>query len=125
MPADALDTKNFSSPLCRSRVTISQYGRVEGRCETMTHDYQRIGPTTLFAALDVAEGRLMGQCVNRHQESIKFLKLMDAETSPEPDPHLIVDNYATHKHPKVRSWLKRPRRFHLRFTPTRPPDRIW
>ena len=92
----------------------------KGRCGTMTHDYKRNGTTTLFAALDVAEGRLIGQCMNRHrhQEWIRFLKLIDAETPLELDLHLIVDNYATHKHPKVKSWLKRHRRFHMHFTPT-------
>jgi transposase len=92
----------------------------KGRCGTMTHDYKRNGTTTLFAALDVAEGRLIGKCMNRHrhQEWIKFLKLIDSETPRELDLHLIVDNYATHKHPKVKSWLKRHRRFHMHFTPT-------
>jgi len=92
----------------------------KGRCGTMTHDYKRNGTTTLFAALDVAEGRLIGQCMNRHrhQEWIKFLKLIDTETPTELDLHLIVDNYATHKHPKVKSWLKRHPRFHIHFTPT-------
>ena len=92
----------------------------KGRCGTMTHDYKRNGTTTLFAALDVAEGRLIGKCMNRHrhQEWIKFLKLIDAETPKALDLHLIVDNYATHKHPKVKSWLKRHRRFHMHFTPT-------
>ena len=92
----------------------------KGRCGTMTHDYRRNGTTTLFAALDVAEGRLIGKCMNRHrhQEWIKFLKLIDTETPKELDLHLIVDNYATHKHPKVKSWLKRHQRFHMHFTPT-------
>ena len=92
----------------------------KGRCGTMTHDYKRNGTTTLFAALDVAEGRLIGQCMNRHrhQEWIKFLKLIDSETPEALDLHLIVDNYATHKHPKVKSWLKRHSRFHVHFTPT-------
>ncbi len=92
----------------------------KGRCGTMTHDYKRNGTTTLFAALDVAEGRLIGKCMNRHrhQEWIKFLKLIDAETPKQLDLHLIVDNYATHKHPKVKSWLERHRRFHMHFTPT-------
>jgi transposase len=86
----------------------------------MTHDYKRNGTTTLFAALEVAEGRLIGTCMprHRHQEWIKFLKLIDAETPPDLDLHLIVDNYATHKHPKVQSWLKRHRRFHVHFIPT-------
>ena len=92
----------------------------KGRCGTMTHDYKRNGTTTLFAALDVAAGRLIGKCMNRHrhQEWIQFLKLIDAETPKELDLHLIVDNYATHKHPKVKSWLKRHSRFHMHFTPT-------
>jgi transposase len=92
----------------------------KGRCGTMTHDYKRNGTTTLFAALNVAEGRLIGKCMNRHrhQEWIKFLKLIDVETPVELDLHLIVDNYATHKHPKVKSWLKRHPRFHMHFTPT-------
>jgi len=92
----------------------------KGRCGTMTHDYKRNGTTTLFAALNVAEGKLIGKCMkrHRHQEWIKFLKLIDAETPEELDLHLIVDNYATHKHPKVKSWLKRHPRFHVHFTPT-------
>jgi transposase len=92
----------------------------KGRCGTMTHDYKRNGTTTLFAAINVAEGRLIGKCMkrHRHQEWIKFLKLIDAETPTELDLHLIVDNYATHKHPKVKSWLKRHPRFHVHFTPT-------
>jgi transposase len=91
-----------------------------GRCGTMTHDYKRHGTTTLFAAIEMTEGRLIGTCMSkhRHQEWIKFLKQIDAETPAELDLHLIVDNYATHKHPKVQSWLKRHRRFHIHFTPT-------
>jgi transposase len=91
-----------------------------GRCGTMTHDYKRNGTTTLFAALAVAEGKVIGTCMqkHRHQEWIKFLKLIDEETPPELDLHLIVDNYATHKHPKVQAWLKRHKRFHIHFTPT-------
>ena len=91
-----------------------------GRCGTMTHDYKRNGTTTLFAAIEMTEGRLIGTCMSkhRHQEWIKFLKQIDAETPAELDLHLIVDNYATHKHPKVQSWLKRHRRFHMHFTPT-------
>lgn len=92
----------------------------KGRCGTMTHDYVRNGTTTLFAALNVAEGKLIGTCMprHRHQEFIKFLRLLDAQTPADVDLHLIVDNYATHKHPRVRSWLKRHGRFHLHFTPT-------
>ena len=92
----------------------------KGRCGTMTHDYKRNGTTTLFAAIELAEGRLIGSCMqrHRHQEWIKFLKQIDAETPSELDLHLIVDNYATHKHPQVRAWLKRHPRFHIHFTPT-------
>lgn len=92
----------------------------KGRCGTMTHDYKRNGTTTLFAALELAEGRLIGTCMprHRHQEWLKFLKLIDAETPADLDLHLIVDNYATHKHPRVKTWLKRHPRFHLHFTPT-------
>lgn len=91
-----------------------------GRCGTMTHDYQRNGTTTLFAALELAEGKVIGACMNRHrhQEWIKFLRLIDEQTPADLDLHLIVDNYATHKHPKVKSWLKRHPRFHLHFIPT-------
>ncbi len=91
-----------------------------GRCGTMTHDYKRYGTTTLFAALELAEGRLIGMCQqrHRHQEWLKFLKKLDAETPSELDLHLIVDNYATHKHAKVKRWLTRHPRFHVHFTPT-------
>lgn len=92
----------------------------KGRCGTMTHDYKRNGTTTLFAAIDMAEGRVISTCMekHRHQEWIKFLKLIDQETPPDLDLHLIVDNYATHKHAKVKAWLKRHPRFHMHFTPT-------
>lgn len=87
---------------------------------TMTHDYKRNGTTTLFAALCVLTGHVISTCMprHRHQEWIRFLKLIDRETPAGMDLHLIVDNYATHKHPKVREWLKRHPRFHLHFTPT-------
>jgi transposase len=92
----------------------------KGRCGTMTHDYKRNGTTTLFAALEMAEGKLIGTCMprHRHQEWIKFLELIDQETPRELDLHLIVDNYSTHKHPKVVKWLKRHPRFHMHFIPT-------
>jgi transposase len=93
---------------------------VRGRCGTMTHDYKRNGTTTLFAAIDMARGHVIATCMkrHRHQEWIKFLAQIDAETPPELDLHVIADNYATHKHPKVQRWLKRHPRFHLHFTPT-------
>src|SRR5215218_9730569 len=92
----------------------------KGRCGTMTHDYKRHGTTTLFAALDVLEGRVIGQCMARHryQEFIRFLNKINRETPARRELHLIVDNYATHKHPKVRAWLERHKRFHFHFTPT-------
>jgi transposase len=88
--------------------------------ETRTHDYIRNGTTTLFAALNTLDGKVIHTCMprHRHQEWIKFLKLIDQQTPPGKQLHLIVDNYATHKHPKVKAWLKRHRRFHLHFTPT-------
>src|SRR4051812_16250234 len=112
-----VDEKSQIQALDRTQKSLPIY---PGRCETMTHDYKRNGTTTLFAALDVVEGRLIGQCMprHRHQEFIKSLKRIDAETPPGLDLHLIVDNYATHKPPKVQSWLKRHRRFHLHFIPT-------
>lgn len=92
----------------------------KGRCGTMTHDYKRNGTTTLFAAIEMAEGHVISTCMDkhRHQEWIKFLKLIDKETPSGLDIHMIVDNYATHKHEKVRRWLKRHPRFHMHFTPT-------
>lgn len=92
----------------------------KGRCGTMTHDYKRNGTTTLFAALSMLDGKVIGDCMprHRHQEFIRFLKKIDAETPPHLDLHLIVDNYGTHKHPRVKSWLRRHPRFHLHFIPT-------
>jgi transposase len=93
---------------------------VRGRCGTMTHDYKRNGTTTLFAAIDMTEGKVIASCMprHRHQEWIKFLKKIDAETPDDLELHLIVDNYATHKHPKVKAWLKRHKRFYVHFIPT-------
>jgi transposase len=92
----------------------------KGRAGTMTHDYVRHGTTTLFAALNVADGQIIGQCQNRHrhQEWLKFLKLIDQQTPADREVHLILDNYATHKHAKVKAWLAKHPRFHLHFTPT-------
>ena len=92
----------------------------KGRAATYTHDYKRHGTTTLFAALSVADGTVISTCQNRHrhQEWLKFLKLIDTSTPAEKDLHLIVDNYATHKHPKVKAWLAKHPRFHIHFTPT-------
>ena len=92
----------------------------QGRCGTMTHDYKRNGTTTLFAALSMLDGKVIGDCMprHRHQEFIRFLKRIDRETPARLELHLIVDNYGTHKHPRVKSWLKRHPRFHLHFIPT-------
>ena len=91
-----------------------------GRCGTFTHDYVRHGTTTLFAALQVVEGRVIGQCYprHRHQEFLKFLQRLDTEFPPGLILHLILDNYGTHKHPRVQRWLKRHPRFVLHFIPT-------
>lgn len=91
-----------------------------GYVEGVTHDYVRHGTTTLFAALDVANGEVITQCKarHRHQEFLAFLRHIDREVPEELDVHLIVDNYATHKHAKVKAWLARRPRFHLHFTPT-------
>src|SRR5712691_7526733 len=92
----------------------------KGRAGTMTHDYKRHGTTTLFAALDVATGTVIGECLARHRadEFLSFLKTIDRETPAHLDLHLILDNYATHKTPAVQRWLKRHQRFKLHFTPT-------
>ncbi len=92
----------------------------KGRAGTMTHDYKRNGTTTLFAALNTLDGTVIGSHMkrHRHQEWLKFLKLIDQQTPAGKELHLIVDNYATHKHPKVKSWLVKHPRFHIHFTPT-------
>jgi transposase len=91
-----------------------------GRCGTYTHDYKRNGTTTLFAALQLVEGRVIGQCYarHRHQEFLKFLRRLDDEFPGGKDLHLILDNYGTHGHPRVLRWLKRHPRFTLHFIPT-------
>jgi transposase len=92
----------------------------KGRCGTMTHDYKRHGTTTLFAALEVAQGKVVGQCQQRHrnQEFLKFLATLDQEF-PGPVPlHLVIDNYGSHKHPNVQAWLQRHPRFICHFVPT-------
>jgi transposase len=92
----------------------------KGRAATMTHDYKRHGTTTLFAALNVLDGTVIGQCQQRHRhiEWLKFLRQIDRETPTDKTLHLVCDNYATHKHPKVQQWLKKHPRFHIHFTPT-------
>jgi len=92
----------------------------KGRCGTMTHDYKRNGTATLFAALNTADGTVISMCDDRHrhQEWLKFLRVIDQVTPNAREIHLIADNYATHKHPKVKRWLARHPRFHMHFTPT-------
>jgi len=91
-----------------------------GRAGTMTHDYKRNGTTTLFAALDVLTGKVIGQCLPRHRngEFLKFLRTIDRQVPKGLAVHLILDNYATHNHPNVKAWLAKHPRFHLHFTPT-------
>jgi transposase len=92
----------------------------KGRCGTLTHDYKRNGTTTLFAALEVLEGRVVGQCFarHRHQEFLRFLRRLDQEFPRLVPLHLVMDNYGTHQHPNVRAWLRRHPRFRLHFVPT-------
>jgi transposase len=111
------DEKSQIQALDRTQPSLPM---IPGRCGTMTHDYKRNGTTTLFAAIDMAQGKVIASCMprHRHQEWIKFLKQIDVETPADLDLHLIVDNYATHKHPNVKTWLKRHPRFHIHFIPT-------
>ena len=92
----------------------------KGRCGTMTHDYKRNGTTTLFAALNVLSGKVLGECHgrHRHQEWLKFLRRLDAEFPPQLKLHLVMDNYGTHKEPHVQAWLKKHPRFVCHFVPT-------
>jgi transposase len=92
----------------------------KGRAGTMTHDYKRYGTTTLFAALNVATGETIHECMprHRHQEFLKFLRKVERSVEHGLEIHVILDNYATHKHEKVRRWLKRTKRVHLHFVPT-------
>lgn len=92
----------------------------KGRCGTFTHDYKRHGTTTLFAALNVLDGTVIGECMarHRHQEFLKFLRKIDRDTPGGLDLHLVIDNYATHTHPRVRNWLAKHRRFYLHPVPT-------
>jgi transposase len=91
-----------------------------GLPERQTHDYERHGTTTLFAALNVAAGKIIAQCQprHRHQEFLRFLKQIDTATDPTLEVHLILDNYGTHKHPKVKKWFRTHPRYHVHFTPT-------
>jgi transposase len=92
----------------------------KGRCETMTHDYKRNGTTSLFAAMNTATGEIIGECMkkHRHQEWLRFLNLIRRNAPADKEIHIICDNYATHKHEKVKAWFARNPRFHVHFTPT-------
>ena len=112
-----VDEKSQIQALNRTQPTLPMgLGSAEG----YTHDDIRHGTTTLFAALDVATGKVIGKCCkrHRHQEFLAFLRIIDNETPPELDIHLVVDNYATHNHPEVAAWLAKRPRYHLHFTPT-------
>jgi transposase len=112
-----LDEKSSVQALDRTQPSLPM---TRGRAATMTHDYKRNGTTTLFAALDVLTGKVIGQCLprHRHEEFLKFLRKIDRETPNGLQVHLICDNYATHKHPDVKAWLAKHPRVHMHFTPT-------
>lgn len=112
-----VDEKSQIQALNRTQPVLPMgLGYVEG----LTHDYVRHGTTTLFAALDIATGAVFTECKprHRHQEFLSFLRRLDAAIPEELDVHLIVDNYATHKHPKVRTWLAHRPRYYVHYTPT-------
>jgi transposase len=111
------DEKSSVQALDRTQASLPM---TKGRGQTMTHDYKRNGTTTLFAALNVLTGMVIGQCLprHRHQEFLKFLRTIDREVPKGLQIHLICDNYSTHKHANVRQWLDKHPRFHLHFTPT-------
>ena len=112
-----MDEKSQIQALDRTQASLPMK---KGRAGTMTHDYKRNGTTTLFAALDVLTGKVIGQCLPRHRhiEFLKFLRTIDREVPKGLQIHLILDNYSTHKHENVKKWLAKHPRFHLHFTPT-------
>jgi transposase len=112
-----MDEKSQIQALDRTQASLPMK---PGRAGTMTHDYKRNGTTTLFAALDVLTGSVIGQCLprHRHTEFLKFLRTIDKEVPNGLQIHLILDNYSTHKHENVNKWLEKHPRFHLHFTPT-------
>ena len=112
-----MDEKSQIQALDRTQPSLPM---VTGRAATMTHDYKRNGTTTLFAALDVLTGTVIGQCLprHRHSEFITFLNTVNREVPKGLQVHVILDNYGTHKHPEVLRWLERHKRFHFHFTPT-------
>jgi transposase len=111
------DEKSSVQALDRTQASLPMK---KGRAGTMTHDYKRHGTTTLFAALNVLTGVVIGQCLPRHRhgEFLKFLRQVDRQVPKSLQVHMILDNYATHKHPNVQAWLDKHPRFHLHFTPT-------
>jgi transposase len=113
----ALDEKSRIQALDRSQPILPMR---PGQPERRTHDYIRYGTTTLFAALDIKTGHVIGEVRRRHRakEFLKFLKTIDATTPQDLDLHLVLDNYGTHKTPTIQRWLLRHPRFHLHFTPT-------
>ncbi len=113
----SMDEKSQIQALDRTQPSLPMK---PGRAGTMTHDYKRNGTTTLFAALDVLTGRVIGECLprHRHTEFLKFLRIIDREVPNGLQVHLILDNYATHNHPNVKQWLAKHPRFELHFTPT-------
>jgi len=112
-----MDEKSSVQALDRTQPSLPM---VNGRAQTMTHDYKRHGTTTLFAALNVLTGQVIGSCLprHRHEEFLKFIRTIDREVPKALAVHMILDNYATHKHPDVKAWLETHPRFHLHFTPT-------
>lgn len=113
----AVDEKSQIQALDRSQPLLPMR---PGQAQRRTHDYKRHGTTSLFAALDIASGRVIGQLHRRHRsvEFRKFLETIEANVPAELDVHLILDNYGTHKTPRIQRWLVRHPRFHLHFTPT-------
>src|SRR5664280_2662462 len=113
----SMDEKSQIQALDRTQPSLPMK---KGRAGTMTHDYKRNGTTTLFAALNVLTGRVIGDCLPRHRhiEFLKFLRRIDREVPKGLQIHLILDNYSTHKHENVKKWLAKQPRFHLHFTPT-------
>jgi transposase len=112
-----MDEKSSVQALDRTQASLPM---VKGRAQTMTHDYKRHGTTTLFAALDVLTGTVIGTCLPRHRhvEFLKFMRTVDREVPKGLAIHMILDNYVTHKHADVKAWLDKHPRFHLHFTPT-------
>jgi transposase len=112
-----MDEKSQVQALDRTQPSLPMK---KGRAATMTHDYKRHGTTTLFATLDVLTGKVIGKCFkrHRHQEFLRFLRLIDTQIPRKLQIHMICDNYGTHNHAEVKAWLAKHPRFHMHFTPT-------